>query len=375
MNQPRFLIVSIVGTLFLLNFSPSPFGSGQEENKRKQTSFVQEIQTEDNQELQQETDLASNLRLDLLDPSILAKVANFLPQENFENLGYVNKSCFGALSSHSNLELSLEKRNLTEDDFLSRFKEIGFYNTVQCLNLSCSSFDPKCLSHLPKTIKSLKLKFINLEHFSQYGFLNEWDMLNAIVRTLGGDALPKIKFLDISWNGFRDNEIRLIVESLKSLTHLVISKTYMSGKSVHTITENLKSLIRLDLSDNRMRDEEIRLIAENLKSLTYLDISRTQVTDDGVCSMTENLKSLKHLNIAHTKIEDEAILLIAKNLKGLKYLSIYGNQVGSEAVLQLVQLTHLVFLLAPSEIEEEIAQELREKLPLCQTRFLPFNTR
>lgn len=150
----------------------------------------------------------------------------------------------GLVASQLPLELSLESKELTEEDFLRYFGENGFYKEAQCLNLSNSSFNPAWLKHLPKTLKALKLISINTKRFSEYGYASKSAMIIELVDALG--KLPRLKFLDISDNNIEDTELEHIVK-LRSLTSLIMRWNRIKDTGAKYIAQ-LRSLTSLDIS-------------------------------------------------------------------------------------------------------------------------------
>lgn len=283
MNVRMFLMPLVI--LSLMNFSPSALANGQEET-RENYSFDKVLKNEENQEQQQQ------------------------------------------------LELYLENKILTEDDFLSRFGENGIYQEVQCLSLSGSSFHPEWLKYLPKSIKSLKLRHVKMTSFREDGFEDECTMKIKMLRILG-KTLPNLKFLDISFSDLGAEGACHIVKNLKSLTSLNIAANKIGDKGARFIAD-LRALTSLDIAANKIGDEGTYHIAENLKSLSFLNIDSNKISDEGARVIAENLKSLIFLGIDNNQISAEGAPHLAEHLRSLKSLSINSCKVGDDEAAKIL---------------------------------------
>lgn len=252
----RLLLITL-GNLTLLNFSPSSLAARVEESKENGPP-QKIVKTEETQEQETFFPLTS------LPLTLFQRALEFLPPRNVLQLAQVSKYCLESVSSRLNLELSLREKILTEEDFINRFGENGFYKKAQCLDLSCSSFHKACLKHLPKTLKALKLERINKPGWGAYGFTDESTMRNEIIKTLDGKTLPKLKFLDISDNGIGAEGAKYIAKNLTSLTYLDISGTGLGVEGARIIGENLKSLTYLSIASNEIGEEVVEELDDQL---------------------------------------------------------------------------------------------------------------
>lgn len=143
-----------------------------------------------------------------LDASLFQRIGEFLPPHDVLQLAQVSRDCLITLASHFNIELSLVNKTLTEQDFLNYFKKAdGLYKEAQCFSLTWTSFHPDWLNHIPKILKTLKLRGVRTDFFSEYGFENALAMKIKILRSLG-QTLPDLKYLHISGNHLGDEEAR-----------------------------------------------------------------------------------------------------------------------------------------------------------------------
>lgn len=313
-----------------MNSSPSALVAGSEESKENGPP-TQMVKTEEIQEPQK---IFPFLSLDL---SLLQRVGKFLPPKDVIELAHFSKDCLKSVSSQLNLELSLKNKILTEDDFLSRFGENGLYKNAQCLNLSGSYIDPALLRYLPKTIKALKLSGVHTDFFNKYGFADKSAMVIEIARVLG-EALPNLKFLDISYNQLGAVEAQGITQHLAKLP----------------------SLQFLDISNNDLKAAGALHIAR-LSSLTTLDISRNGLGAAGALHIAK-LSSLKSLDISGNILRDAGARHIAK-LTSLNSLNFSINLQGVEGARHIAEhLIHLTFL-AIDNLRQEEKQEIWARLP------------
>lgn len=305
-----------------------------------------------------------------LERSLFESVGAFLASIDVLQLAQVSRDFLKSVSSRFNSELSLENKNLTEEEFVRYFGEHGLYKEAQCLSLSRSSFHPSWLRYLPQTLKSLKLYLINTRFFNKFGYKNEQTMLIEIVKALG-ETLPNLKFLDISNNLLAAEGAHQVAERLPSLSKLKIRSNQIGSEGTQHIVERLNSLTYLDISQNQIGVEGARHIAERLTSLKNLDISENQIGTEGTLYITEHLNSLTHLNISSNGIGNEGAFRIAERLIRLTHLNISNNQIGIEGARAISErlnaLTHLEIF--QNQIGVHGKQEIQRQIPSCKIMF------
>lgn len=169
--------------------------------------------------------------------SLFQHVGEFLSPHDVLQLSQVSQHYLTAVASHFSMEFYLENMTLNQEDFLTRFGKHGLYEEAQCINLSNSDFQPAWLKHLPKSLKSLKLKTINKEHFYAYGFESESAILIEIARALV-EASPKLKFLNMSSNNLKNTGAAEIAK-LTSLNSLNISDNFLGEAAAEHIRKFL----------------------------------------------------------------------------------------------------------------------------------------
>lgn len=319
MIHPLFLIV--FGSLALLNFSPSSLAAGIEESKENGTA-TKVVKTEESQEPQKVFGLLS------LNHHLFQRVGKFLPPPDVLLLAQVSKYCLSTVASHFSMELTLEKKTFTKEDFSRYFNQKdGIYKEAQCLNIFDISFPPDWLRNLPKTLKSLKLRGFDPKPFIEIG--SEVGSEDEIV--IGSTVMIGV--------------LRDLLKTLPGLKLIDISENFLGVEGALLIAENLKALTSLNISANLIGDEGARLIAEHLRALTSLDIFHTQIGAKGVRFIAENLKSLTFMSIGLNWIGDEGARLIAETLTALTSLNIYGNQIGDAGARLITEhLTALKYL-------------------------------
>lgn len=290
MYQSRLLIV--LGTICSINLSLFSLAFAVE----KQTTQLSSSQTGENEE-QKETGEMNELILD---------------------------EALDSLFQPLNLELSLENKTLTEEDFISHFGENGFYEEVESLSLSGSSFNPAWLEMLPKTLSSIKIRAINTERFREHGFPSKSSMLIEIVRRLHS-SLPNMKSLDISENLLRPKSLEAMVQHLCALDSLDISRNFIGMDGAKVIAENLSSLQSLNISENGIGTPGAFVIAIKLTSLQSLNASRNFIGNTGAKAIADNLRSLRSLYISQNFINNAYIATISENLPSLDFFDFSGN--------------------------------------------------
>lgn len=123
------LFIITLGTLILTNLPPSALATTVKESQENETS-AQAVKTEESQDPKQDSQTTARSRLENLNPSLLGHIGGFLSTEDGPKVAQLSQYCLKSISSQPNLELSLENKNLTEEDFQRYFGEDGIYNKV-----------------------------------------------------------------------------------------------------------------------------------------------------------------------------------------------------------------------------------------------------
>lgn len=350
-NYGAFLI--ILGTLGFMSLSQTALASEEEETTTLEPS-LKIAKTEESSESQKIFPLLS------LDPDLFERVGKFLPPRDIHQLAQVSQYCLKSMCSHLNLELSLEGKTLTEEVFLNYFGAQGFYKEAQYLNLSGASFNPAWLRHLPKTLKSLKLNSINTKHSKNYGYKKKSMFLIDIVKMIGNNALPKLKYFDISNNSLEDNGTEHIAQ-MNSLKYLNISNNRLGVDGAKHISQ-MASLNSLKISNNRLGANGAKHISQ-MASLSTLNISRNLLGDTGAEYISQ-MTSLESLNISKNRLGVDGAKNIAQ-MTSLKSLNISKNRLGVEGAELIAQMTSLNFLnIANNNLRFAAAQYFAEMASL-----------
>lgn len=184
------------------------------------------------------------------------------------------------------------------------------------------------------------------------------------------------------------DEITLPLQSLKSIRHLSLVFTQVTGRGIGRLS-NLFELDAIDLGGSTQIDDEgarsvarlfglssvsvwdtaitdagAKLLAE-LPRLKYLYISGTRITDTGLGHLCQ-LKRLTGLDIHATKITDKGLAHVAK-MTNLEWLDLSFTNITDKSLVHLEKLTSLQRLhLKHTEVSALAIYKLRQKLPHCR---------
>ena len=207
-----------------------------------------------------------------------------------------------------------------------RFCACGFHNKTAGL-----------LFQLIKLMTSLKYLDLNKQFFLQNSTYN-------IIKSVS--KLRKITYLDLSTNGLNKKSLKYLLDNIESLKNLkelklrnifwgdkkTVRKTYT--KFLSKIILSLPKLEYLDLSYNKLEDKHINKLAESicsLPNLKYLDLSGNLIKGD----FTEFTKFIKennritHLNLRYNELSNDCsqnLLSFLQKLSKLKNLNIGNNK-------------------------------------------------
>ena len=226
------------------------------------------------------------------------------------------------------------KRELTEMPLISessKFEYILDNNLITqieeipptCIKLSLANnkisfINSKLLSDLQ--IKYLDLSFnriISLIGFEKFKLLEELNLSNNYI---GDDqlnylgALSKLKSLNLSNNNLKDEEIKKIINSIKTL-----QKINLSNNNIEQLIFNKSNgLIELELDNNKLNYLSFNSNNQLFEYLMYLSVNENKLK---AIDNINNLINLEYLSLSVNELKQINI----KKLSKLKYLQLKTN--------------------------------------------------
>ena len=226
------------------------------------------------------------------------------------------------------------KRELTEMPLISessKFEYILDNNLITqieeipptCIKLSLANnkisfINSKLLSDLQ--IKYLDLSFnriISLIGFEKFKLLEELNLSNNYI---GDDqlnylgALSKLKSLNLSNNNLKDEEIKKIINSIKTL-----QKINLSNNNIEQLIFNKSNgLIELELDNNKLNYLSFNSNNQLFEYLMYLSVNENKLK---AIDNINNLINLEYLSLSVNELKQINIIKLSK----LKYLQLKTN--------------------------------------------------
>lgn len=144
------------------------------------------------------------------------------------------------------------------------------------------------------------------------------------------DAIEESEMSRVHWldDPIEDLSLSSVVESLESLTRLMLCGLGISDAHVATLVERNPDLTHLNLSTNRIGEEGAEAIGSHLNNLTHLAIDHNTIGPGGARALAAGLSCLSVLEIEGNEIGNPGLAAVVDGLAGLEHLDVAHNGIG-----------------------------------------------
>lgn len=141
---------------------------------------------------------------------------------------------------------------------------------------------------------------------------------NEIFKLISLQNYRTLQVLDLNdCKGLDLLSIKHIIDNCLELTELNLMRTNLPGKTINYLANNLTpNITKLNLGRTYTHDNDVEILVSRCNKLVELELSRTYITGDSVNSISVHLKSsLEFLNISYTFISYPELLPLGSMLR------------------------------------------------------------